>query len=123
MHCSDEDQDHSTVFYPCPKLEEVADRKSHVPKCQVCGAPMKPHSMFFDEAYSEHYYRQKTVDDFWFDADCLIVVGTALATSYAKQIVTRMLAREALVIEVNMESCIPVGNCLQVNGRSEEMLP
>ncbi len=112
MHCSDENQDHSSVFYLCPKLDEVKDRKNHVPRCEVCDAPMKPHSMFFDEAYSEQYYRQKTVDDFWFDADCLVVVGTALATSYAKQIVTRMLAREALVIEVNMESSIPVGNCL-----------
>ncbi len=63
------------------------------------------------------------MDDFWFDADCLVVVGTALATSYAKQIVTRMLAREALVIEVNMESSIPVGNCMQVIGPSEETLP
>lgn len=63
------------------------------------------------------------MDDFWFDADCLVVVGTALVTSYAKQIVTRMLAREALVIEVNMESSIPVGNCMKVIGRSEETLP
>lgn len=84
MHCSNEDQDHSTVFFRCPNLEEIPDRKNHVPRCNVCSSPMKPHSMFFDEAYSEHYYRQKTVDDFWFDADCLIVVGTALATSYAK---------------------------------------
>ena len=122
MHCSNEDAEHSTIFYECSRFDEVEDRKNYAPRCKECDYPMKPHSMFFDEAYSEHYYRQKTVDDFWYDADCLIVIGTALATSYAKQIVTRMLEREALVIEVNMESCIPVGNCLQVLGRSEATL-
>lgn len=39
---------------------------------------MKPHSMFFDESYNEHYYRKTTVDEYLTDADCLIVVGTAL---------------------------------------------
>jgi len=112
MHCSNENEEHSKVFYKSPNLSEVSNKKNHVPKCNECGEPMKPHSMFFDEAYCEHYYRQATVDDFWYDADCLVVVGTALATSYAKQIVTRMLAREALVIEINMEPCIPVGNCM-----------
>lgn len=48
---------------------------------------MKPHSMFFDESYSEHYYRKKTVDKLLDESDCLIVIGTALATSYAARIV------------------------------------
>ena len=48
---------------------------------------MKPHCMFFDEQYSEHFYRRDTVDSFLNVADCLIVVGTALATSFAKRIV------------------------------------
>ena len=49
-----------------------------VPKCKVCGKNMKPHSMFFDEAYSERYYRYDTVNKFVDTADCLIIVGTAL---------------------------------------------
>jgi NAD-dependent SIR2 family protein deacetylase len=78
MHCSDEEVEHSKQFYPCPKLIEVTDRINHVPLCAECSRPMKPHSMFFDEKYSEHYYRKKSVDDYVEEADCLIVVGTAL---------------------------------------------
>jgi len=58
MHCSDEEQEHSKKFYPCPKLGSVVDRTNHVPLCPDCEKPMKPHSMFFDESYSEHYYRK-----------------------------------------------------------------
>jgi len=78
MHCEDEEEEHSKIFYDCPKLSEVKDKTNHVPLCKECGKRMKPHSMFFDECYSEHYYRKETVDDFREDADLLIVVGTAL---------------------------------------------
>ena len=61
MHCSDEDKECSTVFYKAPELHEVADRTNHVPECPSCGFPMKPHAMFFDESYSEHYYRDATM--------------------------------------------------------------
>ena len=111
MHCSDEEADHSRKFYACPKPEEVKDKTNHVPLCGECGIPMKPHSMFFDESYSEHYYRKQTVDNFVQQADCLIVIGTALATSYAARIVGSFLAEEKPVIEVNLEPCVKVGHC------------
>jgi NAD-dependent deacetylase len=94
MHCSDEEVEHSKIFYRCPKLVDVKDKTNHVPRCKECDKPMKPHSMFFDESYSEHYYRKETVDEFYKDADCLIVVGTALATTFALKIVVELLARE-----------------------------
>lgn len=123
MHCEKEEEEHSKIFYRCPKLAEVKDRKNHVPKCSVCNANMKPHSMFFDESYSEHYYRKATVDKFLENADCLVVIGTALQTAYALRIVVNMLEREMPVIEVNMESCINVGHTYQLIGKSEVILP
>lgn len=78
MHCSDEDKDCSLTFYVAPELHEIHDPKNHVPKCTVCGAPMKPHCMFFDENYSEHYYRDQTMRSLEPAADLLIVIGTAL---------------------------------------------
>ena len=79
--------------------------------------------MFFDETYSEHYYRKTTVENFLEKADCLIVVGTALATNFAKRIVIDMLEKELPVIEVNLESAINVGNNVQVIEKSEIALP
>ena len=123
MHCQDEEQEHSKVFYRCPKLDDVKDIKNHVPKCSECGKNMKPHSMFFDEAYSEHYYRKETITEFYTECDVLIVVGTALETNFAKKMVVETLAREVPVIEVNMEPCVPVGHTYQVKGKAEETLP
>lgn len=112
MHCSREDQEHSREFYPCPKFSEVKDKKNHVPLCTHCGAPMKPHSMFFDESYSEHYYRKETVDKYLEDVDCCIVIGTTLQTNFAKRIVHSCLEKEegAPVIEINLESVLDDGN-------------
>ena len=78
-------------MFKAPSFEEfeafaasAPERHVLVPKCSECQAPMKPHSMFFDEAYSEHYYRKDSVDSFVEQADVLVVVGTALATTMAK---------------------------------------
>jgi len=141
MHCSDESQDHSRSLSKGPTLQEFKEAASSalesvttnalgeqqnwclVPKCAECNEPMKPHCMFFDEAYSEHYYRKDTVMNFVKESDCLVVVGTALATNLAKQIVANFLDRELPVIEVNLESAINRGNNIQVLERSEIALP
>jgi NAD-dependent deacetylase len=113
MHCSEESDDpdhHSRIFKNCPSLKKVKDRKNHVPLCEMCGAPMKPHSMFFDESYSEHYYRKDSVDTIMKKSDILIVVGTALATNFAKRICVSFLADERPVIEINLDHAVKVGN-------------
>ena len=78
MHCSNEVNDCSRMFYKAPMLDKVKDRTNHVPLCKKCGFPMKPHAMFFDESYSEHYYRGTTIKLLAEDIDALVVVGTAL---------------------------------------------
>jgi len=81
MHCSNEEKECSKNFYLSPSLACVKDFADHVPLCHECGAWMKPHCMFFDESYSEHFYRVETINAFLEEGiDCLIVVGTALAT-------------------------------------------
>lgn len=79
--------------------------------------------MFFDETYSEHYYRVDTVKAFCEEADCLIVAGTALATNLAKKLVAAFLEKELPVIEINIESSINVGNNIQVLEGAEKAFP
>ena len=79
--------------------------------------------MFFDECYNEMYYRDQSVKGVLKDADCLIVVGTALATGFAKRIVNDMLEKEAPVIEVNLETAIGRGHNIQVIAKAEVALP
>ena len=120
MRCSDESKDCSRKFYKAPGLDEVTDRTNHVPLCKECGDFMKPHAMFFDESYSEHYYRDQTTNNFAEDADALIVVGTALQTSGARRLVYRMLDKMKIpVIEINNNPCIDEGYSLTVTEKSE----
>ena len=73
-----------------------------MPRCNECNAPMKPHCMFFDESYSEEYYRKDTVVNYTDTSDLLIVTGTALETNMARRIVAKFLMKELPVIEINL---------------------
>ena len=84
---------------------------------------MKPHCMFFDEAYSEHYYRLDSVMEYADNrADCLIVIGTALQTYLASKIVQDFLRSNKTVIEVNTDSAICLGESYFVQGPAEKVL-
>jgi NAD-dependent SIR2 family protein deacetylase len=107
MHCSAEKEPCSRELMRCPEPGKI-------PLCKQCHSPMKPHTMFFDESYSEHYYRKESVWDFVVKADCLLVVGTSLETQFPERIVTHCLKRGVPVIEICLESCIRVGNNIQV---------
>ena len=54
---------------------------------------MKPHTMFFDEYYSQKWYRSDEVSDYLKRIDALIVVGTTLQTGKAYQIVSETIQR------------------------------
>ena len=85
---------------------------------------MKPHAMFFDESYNEHYYRHETTKKIEFnETDCLIVIGTALATSGARTFVFNTLRKNDIpVIEFNLEPQCDVGFSLQVTEKCETAL-
>ena len=83
------------------------------------------HCMFFDESYSEQWYRSDTVRSYLKDkVDCLIVIGTALQTSLARFIVNSCINSGNIpVIEVNLESCITHGYRILIQEPSEKALP
>ena len=108
MHCSNELLSCQNVFYPLQRWDKVAkpDSPDYVPKCSVCSSPMKPHTMFFDEMYSEKFYRAETVYKFAEEADCLIVVGTTLLTGMASNIASAFVFAGKPIIEVNLSSFV-----------------
>lgn len=86
---------------------------------------MKPHSMCFDETYSQKFYQSDTVSEFLVKkCDGLIVVGTALQTSFAKRAINSLVARDNIpIVEVNLEVNIEHGYVMNLVARSEECLP
>ena len=56
--------------------------------------------------------------------DGLIVVGTALATNFAKKIVLECIKKETVpIVEVNLEANIVNGYTINLFQKSEECLP
>jgi NAD-dependent SIR2 family protein deacetylase len=71
---------------------------------------MKSHGMFFDENYSEDYYRVHSVMSYLDKVDCLIVCGTTLQTGIPLQVVKHCLTNNIQIIEVSYpDSQIPIG--------------
>jgi hypothetical protein len=52
-----------------------------------------------------------------------VVVGTKLETGLSASIVSKAVARNALVIEINPESEIEIGNTLQLRCFAENAVP
>ena len=86
---------------------------------------MKPHTMLFDEVYSQKLHRSDSVCEYLDQRmDALIVIGTTLQTTLASYIVKKALSRDIIpVVEVNLEGEIRDGYGLIVEERSEKALP
>ena len=63
---------------------------------------MKPNIKFFDDYFTENFYKSVTVERFIDKADCLILVGTDTYNSNSH--VRSFLQKELPVIEINPES-------------------
>jgi len=55
--------------------------------------------------------------------DCLIVIGTALETTLAANIVALAIANKKLIVEINPNPCIKCGKVRQLIGDAKEIVP
>ena len=72
-------------------------------QCAQCGGWLRPHVLWFDEYYDEHYYRQDSALRAVDKAALLLVVGTTGATSLPMHLGERALARGLTIVDVNPE--------------------
>jgi NAD-dependent deacetylase len=71
--------------------------------CPDCGSRTRPHVLWFDEIYNEHYYRYHSALDVAGKTDLLIVVGTSGATSLPNQVVWAVRQRNGIIVDINIE--------------------
>lgn len=73
-----------------PLPEEIGDwsrektlgaRQRALLRCRRCGAPTRPHVLWFDETYNETHYRSDSAVAAVYESDWLCVIGTSGATS------------------------------------------
>ena len=113
----------SSGVYAAPQRAEEYTSAEDLERCPLCNALLRPHILWFDECYNEHFYRASSVETFAKTADAVLVVGTALETAMAARLVRDALRKGTLVVECNLEQVITQGKALAVIGKSEEVLP
>ncbi|MFC1813318.1 NAD-dependent deacetylase [Thermodesulfobacteriota bacterium] len=71
--------------------------------CPECGDRARPHVLWFDEAYNEHYYRFNSALKAAAETELLIVVGTSGATNLSNQIAWLVHGRNGSIVDINIE--------------------
>lgn len=72
-------------------------------QCPDCGALLRPHVLWFDEAYNEAYYRFESSLAAARKTTLLIVVGTSGATNLPNQVVAEVYHHGGIIIDINIE--------------------
>jgi NAD-dependent deacetylase len=104
MRCSEEC---STTLYPIPEQlisrpnEPLRFEEIQLLKCPKCGEDLRPHVLWFDEYYNEHYYKLDTALRVAEQTGMLVIVGTSGATTLPKHLVNAVFAHDGLVIDIN----------------------
>ena len=127
----------SSSIYPIPS--EMQDKGRNQPlsgeekaalHCPGCGGMTRPHVLWFDEFYDEHFYRANSAIQWASGTDLLLVVGTAGATTLPMQIGQTVSQNPgAVLIDVNPNANPFQGlarnhpNGIVLEGNSGDLLP
>ena len=85
------------------KKEPLTEQDRRLLLCPDCGGRTRPHVLWFDEMYNEHYYRYHSTLTVSGETELLMVVGTSGATSLPNQVVWEVKYRNGVIIDINIE--------------------
>jgi len=98
----------SYATYPIPegvhakaKGERLSPEETELLRCPACRRPSRPHVLWFDETYNEHFFRFDSSLRAAETCRLLVVVGTSGSTTLPNHVVSIALAGGASVIDVN----------------------
>jgi NAD-dependent deacetylase len=110
--------------------EPLSEQDKSLLVCPRCGGLARPHVLWFDEFYNEHFYRAESTIQWASQSDLLLVVGTAGATTLPIQIgLIASQNPDAILIDVNpgsnpfRELAVSHPNGVVFEGQSGEVLP
>jgi len=96
--------------YPIPedlsrreKNKNLTEKDRNLLMCPDCGSRTRPHVLWFDEMYNEHFYRYHSALNVAGETELLIVVGTSGATNLPNQVVWEVKNRDGIIIDINIE--------------------
>lgn len=97
--------------------------QGEVPRCDVCGAPLRPLVLLFDETYDSHpAYGMRAARRALNDAEVILFVGTSFSVGITDYALRAGAYGGARFVNVNVEP-MEDGRFLNVLGPSEQTLP
>lgn len=85
------------------KSAELSDAERGLLACPDCGARTRPHVLWFDEVYNEHFFKFESTLRAAAKTDLLITVGTSGATNLPIQVVAEVGRHGGLLVDINTE--------------------
>jgi NAD-dependent deacetylase len=85
------------------KNEPLTKQDRQLLVCPDCGSRTRPHVLWFDEIYNEHYYRYHSALTAAAETKLLLVVGTSGATSLPNQVVWEVKHHNGIIMDINIE--------------------
>ncbi len=107
MRCADECSEKlfklPESFIGRPKNKELDENEKKLLICPDCGAKTRPHVLWFDETYNEHFYKFQSSLRAAENTHILIIVGTSGATNLPNQVAYEVARRKGIIIDINIE--------------------
>jgi NAD-dependent deacetylase len=97
-------------LYPLPmeilprdKDQDLSSDDKNILSCPDCGAGTRPHVLWFDETYDEHYFKFESAMAVAAKTDILIIAGTSGATTLPNHIADIVYHNNGTIIDINIE--------------------
>lgn len=108
---------------PVPGVDLSRLEQGEFPKCEHCGAPMRPLVLLFDEYYDGHAQYQAHRARRELDlADVIVFVGTSFSVGITSLAIRSAEVSGARVVNVNLERA-PFARVTNLTGGAEVVLP
>jgi NAD-dependent deacetylase len=82
---------------------ELTESERELLVCKNCGKSTRPHVLWFDEMYNEHYYSYQSSLNVASETQLLIVVGTSGTTNLPNQVAWVVKNRDSIIIDINIQ--------------------
>ena len=106
MRCVDECQQQlyslPTTILPRVNNQDLSDDDKARLCCPDCGAISRPHVLWFDECYDEHYFKFESAIRIAAKTDILIIAGTFGSTNLPNHIANIVYQNQATIINIDI---------------------
>ncbi|MBI4006050.1 MAG: RNA polymerase subunit sigma [Gammaproteobacteria bacterium] len=88
---------------PREKNQDLSKKDRKLLSCPDCGSRTRPHVLWFDECYDEHYFKYESSIRVTEKTDLLIITGTSGATTLPNLIASIVYRKVKTIIDINTE--------------------